>query len=183
MFLVGFIKSLLALDVPVGSVARLELICQMKPSTLSSLSGLPLIKVLQSVVLLLSSNAAKNAVSSQQDPSLPTAVEKLVSLTTFTPNVSKATVTETNARAVRSNAAETNEAFWNKGAVTPPDGIISEGWMMVNGEYDDSLHGVIFRFLRRCMARIFARNVTRSFRRFLSATYQPDECKICIRRT
>ena len=50
-----------------------------------------------------------------------------------------------------------------------------QGWFMTTGSYGEDTHGVIFEFLRSHMARIFARNVTKSLRNYLSSTYTSSE--------
>jgi hypothetical protein len=167
-------EQLLALDIPVGAVAALELSCQMKPAIKPALLELPPAKVLQAVIPLLVPSGSDVEMHSKLGTTEPSTVPKL-SLTTFAPAVAKAEVTEANSKAVKSDDAVTNEAFWNEGAVTPPNGIIPVGWIMVNGLYDDATHGKIFRFIRGRMARIFARNVTKSLRNYLRTSYSSVE--------
>ena len=99
-----------------------------------------------------------------------------VSLSTFSPSVSKSELAAKDAKAIKSDDAATDEDFWNWKAVTPPlDAGIREDAMKWSiggcGCFKRDLHDKPFALLRNAMASKFRTSVASSFLRYLKVTY------------
>ncbi len=168
-----------AMDIPVSVIPAIEK--SPDDDCLNKITSVPPLKVVQSAFGLITSKLGGD--KKTRSPS------ELIGDTATATNISlagggikgiqAAEISKSNAKAVKSDDAATDEDFWNWGAVTPPvdDSADPSAFKLLTGVYDPATHGPIFGFLRERMARQFSQNVTASARRYLQQTYSEDELK------
>ena len=162
-----------ALDLPVGSIKSFSLACQLSPSYLAQLQELVPLKVIQSFgtqffnVCKLESIKAGHPIELWKPRYLedPEELEDLDAA---------------HEKAVKSDDAEVDTSVWNLKAVLVPDKCPSwlkmpQSWKVVGSTFDPKTHGRLFDGLRALMLRRFKRNVYKSFRSYIAATYSADE--------